>query len=137
MGRNVWISQMVYIDELHPEAITIGDNCAIGIRTSIISHTYWGARRKEGAFGDVLLEKNVYVGPHCVVMPNTRIGEGSVIIGGTVVKGNVPARTLWGPPAAGPLGEVTVPLIWENSYEDFLGGIRPLRDKGGSRVPRS
>ncbi len=85
----------------------------------------------------MLLEKNVYVGPHCVVMPNTRIGEGSVIIGGTVVKGNVPARTLWGPPAAGPLGEVTVPLIWGNSYDDFLRGIRPLRDKAGSRGPRS
>jgi acetyltransferase-like isoleucine patch superfamily enzyme len=34
IGRNVWISQYVYLDELHPEAIIIGDNVSIGLRTS-------------------------------------------------------------------------------------------------------
>ena len=38
IGKKVWISQFVYIDELHPTDITIGDNCTIGMRTSIISH---------------------------------------------------------------------------------------------------
>ena len=31
MGRNVWISQFVYIDELHPADVEIGDNCTIGL----------------------------------------------------------------------------------------------------------
>ncbi len=48
IDENVWISQFVYIDEIHPEAVTIGKNCSIGLRTSIISHLYWGARKKEG-----------------------------------------------------------------------------------------
>jgi len=35
IGRNVWISRYVYIDELHPEVVIIGDNSSIGLRTSI------------------------------------------------------------------------------------------------------
>ena len=38
IGNGVWISQYVYIDELHPESIFIGDNTSIGIGTSIIAH---------------------------------------------------------------------------------------------------
>ena len=38
IGKNVWISQYVYIDELHPEDVTIHDNCTIGLRTSIFAH---------------------------------------------------------------------------------------------------
>ncbi|RLB76932.1 MAG: acyltransferase, partial [Deltaproteobacteria bacterium] len=41
IGKNVWISQKVYIDELHPKAVSIGDNCTIGLRTSIFTHLYW------------------------------------------------------------------------------------------------
>jgi acetyltransferase-like isoleucine patch superfamily enzyme len=44
IGKNVWISQFVYIDELHPEAVTIHDNCTIGLRTSVFTHFYWGPR---------------------------------------------------------------------------------------------
>jgi len=42
IGKNVWISQYVYIDELHPEAVTIGDDSSIGLRSSIFTHFYWG-----------------------------------------------------------------------------------------------
>jgi hypothetical protein len=31
IGRNVWIGQFVYIDEIHPTDVTIGDNCTIGL----------------------------------------------------------------------------------------------------------
>ena len=46
IGKNVWISQYVYIDEIHPEAISIGDNTTIGIRTSIVADFYWGPRKR-------------------------------------------------------------------------------------------
>jgi acetyltransferase-like isoleucine patch superfamily enzyme len=44
MGRDVWIRQFVYIDELHPEALTIGDNVMIGLRTSVFTLMYLGPR---------------------------------------------------------------------------------------------
>jgi acetyltransferase-like isoleucine patch superfamily enzyme len=123
IGKNVWISQFVYLDELHPENISIGDNCTIGLRTSIIAHFYWGPRRPENG-AQVVIEKNVFVGPHCVILPNVRIGEGSVIKAGTVVSKNVPPHTFWGTRPAEALGTTTIPLTSEHSYEEFTQGLQ-------------
>jgi heptaprenylglycerol acetyltransferase len=125
IGANVWIGLHVYIDDLHPEALSIGDNCTIGIRTSILTHFYWGPRR-ERTTGKVTIGRDVFVGPHCVILPNVTIGEGSVIQAGSVISRSVPPGTLWGPPPAGPLGTVTVPLTATHGYGAFLKGLRPL-----------
>ena len=61
IGRNVWISQYVYLDENHPEAVTIGDNTTIGLRTSIFTHFYWGPRRSENGYKEVVIENNVFI----------------------------------------------------------------------------
>lgn len=127
IGKNVWISQYVYIDELHPSAVTIGDNSSIGLRTSIITHLYWGPIRAAGNAGKVHIEENAFIGPHCVILPGSHIGKGSVIQAGTVVSRNVPPETLWGPPKSGPLARVTVPLTADFSYEEFIKGLRPVR----------
>jgi len=123
IGSNVWIGQFVYIDEIHPTDVTIGDNCTIGLRTSIIAHFYSGPRRPISN-GKVVIEKDVFIGPHCVILPNVRISEGAVIRAGTVVSRNVPARTFWGPPAAEALGIASVPLTPETDYEDFMKGLK-------------
>ncbi len=123
IGGNVWIGQLVYIDEIHPTDITIGDNCTIGLRTSIISHFYSGPRRPTND-AKVVIEKDVFIGPHCVILPNVRIGEGAVIKAGTVVSRNVPAHTFWGAPAAEALGIANVPLTPEHQYEEFVAGLK-------------
>jgi acetyltransferase-like isoleucine patch superfamily enzyme len=123
IGSNVWIGQLVYIDEIHPSDVTIGDNCTISLRTSIISHFYSGPRRPTGN-GKVVIEKDVFIGPHCVILSNVRIGEGAVIRAGSVVSRNVPAHTFWGPPAAEAVGVATVPLTPDHTYEEFLVGLK-------------
>lgn len=123
IGKDVWIGQFVYIDELHPADITIGDNCTIGLRTSIFTHFYWGPRRPQSG-GKVAIEKDVFVGPHCVILPNVRIGEGAVIRAGTVVSRNVPPHTFWGSPPADVLGTATIPLTAQHTYEEFTRGMR-------------
>jgi len=123
VGKNVWIGQFVYIDELHPTEVTIGENSTIGLRTSIIAHFYSGPRRPISN-GKVVIEKDVFIGPHCVILPNVTIGEGAVIRAGTVVSRNVPAHTFWGPPAAEALGVATIPLTPQYTYEEFVGGLK-------------
>ena len=127
IGNHVWISQYVYIDEVHPEALTIHDNCTIGLRTSIFTHFYWGSRRLKTNKGEVVIEKDVFIGPHCVILPNVRIGEGSVIKAGTVVSMNVPPFTLYGSSHPEALAKVTVRLTSEHTDEEFIAGLRPIR----------
>lgn len=127
IGQNVWIAHFVYIDDCHPDGVSIGDNCTIGLRTTIFAHLYWGPLRHENK-GKVVIEKDVFVGPHCVILPNVRIGEGAVIKAGTVVSRNVPPHTLWGPPSAEVLAEASVPLTAEHSYSEFMRGMRPAHE---------
>jgi heptaprenylglycerol acetyltransferase len=128
IGNGVWLSHFVYLDDLHPGEISIGDNCTIGLRTSIFAHLYWGAKTP-ASIGKVIIGKDVFIGPHCVILPNVTIGEGAVIRAGTVVSRNVPAHAFWGMPSAELLGTATVPLTADHTYEEFLQGIRLQRNR--------
>ena len=135
IGDDVWIGLYVYIDDLHPDALSIGDNCTIGIRTTILTHFYWGARKPTGN-GRVVIEKDVFIGPHCVILPNVRIGEGSVITAGTVVTQSVPPHTFWASPGATAVAQVAVPLTAAHGYAQFLRGIKPIAArKTGIQTP--
>jgi len=135
IGKNVWISQYVYIDELHPEVVEIGDDVTVGIGTAIISHLYW-SKSKETIVKPVVIESDVFIGPHCVILPGVHIGRGAVIQAGTVVSRNVPPGVFFGHSQATILGKVTVPLTCEHSYLEFIHGLRPLRSKGTKDVER-
>ncbi len=125
IGNGVWISQYVYIDELHPESIFIGDNTSIGIGTSIIAHLYWGPKKADHK-GKVIIGKDVFIGPHCVILPDVIIGDKSVIQAGSVISRDVPEATLWGAPKSTAIARITTPLTHHFSYEKFIRGLRPL-----------
>ena len=127
MGARVWVSQQVYIDELHPEALTIGDDSSIGLRVSIFTHFYWGPRREQTNMGRVVIGRDVFIGPHCVILPGVTVGDGAVVKAGTVVSQDVPSNTLWGCANPTALARVTVPLTAAHSYQGFTRGLRPIR----------
>jgi acetyltransferase-like isoleucine patch superfamily enzyme len=126
IGRNVWISQSVFFDDVYPEAITIGDNCTLGLRSAILCHVHPAARGQKGQPRPVVVGNNVFVGPHCVIMPGVRVGEGAVIKAGSVVNVDVPAGTFWGGSGGRPLARVTVPLTAATNYDDFVRGLKPI-----------
>ena len=136
IGRKVWLSQLVYMDVLYPQAITIGNNVTIGLRTTIFTHFHRGPSRAEDGWKPVDIQDDVFIGPHCVILPGVHIGRGAVIKAGSIIGRNVPARTFWGDTGGGPIAEVTVPLTAEHDYEAFLKGLRPLPRKKGD-VPVS
>jgi heptaprenylglycerol acetyltransferase len=129
IGYKVWIGQYVYFDELYPELISIGDNSTIGLRVSIITHFHRGNKQHGGYSSAVTIDKDVFIGPHCVILPSVHIGEGAVIKAGTGVSKNVPAHIFWGSDIDGPLGVVTIPLTPENDYNEFRYGVRPIDNK--------
>ena len=135
LGKRVWISQWVYLDEVYPEAITIGDNSTIGLRTSIFTHFHWGPPRATNGYKQVVIGDNVFVGPHCVLLPGVHIGDGAVIKAGTVVSRHVPPNILFGDSPGRPLARITVPLGPDSPYEDFVRGLRPIGS--GSGLPLS
>ncbi len=122
MGENVWIGPYVWIDAKYPHLVSIGNNVSVGLRTSIIAHL-----RGQGV--KVVIEDDVFIGPHVVILPDVTIGRGAVIRAGSVVTRSVPAGMMWGSPAAEPIAHVTVPLAAGNTYEEFIAGMRPIRKR--------
>lgn len=129
MGRNVWISQFVYLDALYPDAITIGHNVTIGLRSTIFTHFHRGPARVNG-YRRVTIEDDVFIGPQSIILSGVHIGHGAVIKAGSVISRNVPPLTFWGADEGRPLGRVTVPLTSEHEYTDFIQGLRLFRPRG-------
>ncbi|HBA90100.1 MAG TPA: acetyltransferase [Geobacter sp.] len=128
LGKNVWISQLVYIDEIHPEKIVIGDNVTIGLGCTIFAHFYLGDRSLDQGSGKVVIERGVFIGPNCTILNGVTIGEGSVVVAGSVVTKSVPPGVLFGPSPCAPLARITHPLIREGKvyYDRFLFGLKKL-----------
>lgn len=129
IGKKVWISKYVYIDENHPECISIGDNSTIGLRTTIFAHTYFGKRQKNNP-DHVVIGKNVFIGPHCLILANVTIGDNAVIKGGTTITRNIPPNTMWGTPSPEQIANVTVPLTPDYTYQEFMRGLRSVKRNG-------
>ncbi len=128
IGKNVWISQYVYIDEIYPERVVIKDNVVIGLRCSIFSHFYLGRYSHDKKVGNVVIEKDVFVGPNCTILQGVTIGEGAVVVAGSVVSKNGPRGVLYGASPSGPLARITHPLVagGKVDYENFLFGLKKL-----------
>ncbi|WP_328755653.1 acyltransferase [Geomonas propionica] len=128
MGKNVWISQLVYLDDQHPEMIEFGDNVTIGLRCTIFAHFYLGDHAPDDVKSGVVVGKDVFIGPNCTILHGVTIGDGAVVVAGSVVTRNIPPGVLYGPPAAEPLARITHPLT-ENGqvqYQKFLFGLKKL-----------
>jgi maltose O-acetyltransferase len=95
LGRGVYIAPTAYIDAGHPWLIRIADESVLGPWVVVLAHDA-STRLHTGhtLVGAVTIDKRVYIGHGAIVMPGSRIGEEAVITPGTVVQGEIPARSV-------------------------------------------
>jgi acetyltransferase-like isoleucine patch superfamily enzyme len=118
IGKNVLIGCDTIIDTSSPELVSIGDDCFIGMRVTLIAHfkEAHGLRIEEGAF----------IGPGCIILPNVVIGRGAVVTAGSVVTHSVPPMTVvQGNPAA-PIAESGIIFAPDVSVKEFSLRLRPI-----------
>jgi hypothetical protein len=120
---HVFIGDDVYIENEYPECVEIHDGATIALRSTIVAHSPGGLAR-------IIIGQNAFVGSRStLVAPGNltlTIGEGSVIMPGSVVTGDVLPLTVYGVEQAKPLAKVTKPLTSATSYEEFVTSLRPL-----------
>jgi acetyltransferase-like isoleucine patch superfamily enzyme len=79
------------------ERIRIGRNTLIGAECLIIDSDFHGlplGEGKETRSAPVEIGDNVFIGTRSIIVKGVRIGDGAVIGAGSVVTGDVPARSL-------------------------------------------
>jgi len=125
IGRGVWIGYDVILDTSRPHLITIEDGSSIGMRVTVIAHF----RETQG----VKIERDAFVGPGVIILPNVVVGQGAVVTAGSVVTQSVPPMTVVQGNPAVPIARCGIPLGKDVSVKEFSRRLKPLV----SRMPSS
>jgi len=133
IGKNVFIGDGVYLENLFPECIEIHDQAQLSVRAIILAHNRGPGR--------VIICKQAYVGPNCVVIAaknrTVTIGEGATIGASSVITTNVPPFVFIGPQQPNIVARVTVPLAATDDYWEFVRGLQPMANDESEQAEKS
>ena len=104
-----------YLD--NRRGITIGNNVGIahGTRIYTLGHNIDSAKfETKGA--PVMIEDNVFIFSNVMVMPGVTIGNGAIVLPGSVVTKDVPSRMIVGGNPARVIKERTAEIDYNQSY---------------------
>jgi acetyltransferase-like isoleucine patch superfamily enzyme len=87
-----------------PYLINIHDHVNVAANVIFLNHDistfnvsrYLGLKENLGKIGSIELCDNCFIGAHSILMPNTKVGENSIIAAGSVVTKNIPNNEVWG-----------------------------------------
>lgn len=119
IGKGVFISEDVLLETEYPSLITIEDCAWIGIRVTIIAHM-----RELGK--GVKIERDAFIGPGVVILPNVTIGNGAVVTAGSVVTRSVPSMTVVQGNPAMPVARCGIALGPNVTMKEFSRRLKPL-----------
>ena len=102
IGNNVFIWHFTILDTFN--IVKIGNDCQIGTRVGIFTHSshnsirYYNKSYRDVYFdehlgrlkGPVEIGECTFIGANSIIMPNTKIGKGSIVAGFSYVKGEFP-----------------------------------------------
>ena len=95
LGRAAYVAPTAYLDVGHPWLIQIGDETLVGPWVIVLAHdTSTRLHTGHTLIGRVTIGKRVYLGHGAIVMPGSTIGDETVIGPGSVVYGDIPARSV-------------------------------------------
>lgn len=98
IGKDVFIDRSVIIDDAYPGNITVEDEVRIAAGTVIISHIKPGYHLRKYympvRISKVKICRYSFIGVNVVIMPGVTVGEGSVVVSGSVVMTNVVPHTV-------------------------------------------
>ena len=95
IGDKVFINDNCSINCI--DRIEIGEYTKIGPGVSINDNDHNFRKTGNGRMltGQVIIGKNVWIGANSVILRNTVIGDNAVIAAGSIVKGEIPANTVF------------------------------------------
>lgn len=94
MGSHIFINTGGCITSLGH--VKIGNYCKFGNNLVIVDHDHnYKDEKKEYQIGEVIIGERVWVGANCTILRGAHIGDDCVIAAGSVVKGEVPAGTVY------------------------------------------
>ena len=121
IGKNVWIGYDVVLETSRPYLITIEEGTTINMRVSIIAHF------KESM--GVKIERDAFIGPGVIILPNLVVGQGAVVTAGSVVTRSVPPMTVVQGNPAVPVARCGTPLGADVSLKEFTRRLKPLASR--------
>jgi putative colanic acid biosynthesis acetyltransferase WcaF len=103
VGARSWIGEGVWIH--NQGQMTIGSDVVVSQESFLTTGTH--AFRTDMALETmpVIIEDGVWVTSRCMVLAGSRIGRSALILPNTVVRGEVPAGTLFGTPSGQVVGQ--------------------------------
>jgi len=118
IGEDVWIGYDAVLETAHPDLITIEDGVSIGMRVTIVGHF----RETTG----VRIERDAFIGPAVVILPNVVIGHGAVVTAGSVVTRSIPAMVVAQGNPAVPIAECGIALTPDVTMKEFSRKLKKL-----------
>ena len=95
IGKNVFIGTDVSIDTAYPWLISIGDDCTLTERVTILAHDASTFRHTGYTkIGKVTIGRKTFIGVGSIVLPGVIIGESVIVGAGSVVTKNIPDNSI-------------------------------------------
>ena len=102
VGNNVLLVTTSFGGE--PYLLNIGDNVTVALDAKFVTHdaSVFHVKRAIGynryldKVGPITLRNNCFVGAYSVLLPNTSVGENSILAAGSVLTKHIPDNEVWG-----------------------------------------
>ena len=129
IGEGSFIGIDALIETAMPHLVEIGEDVHIGLRSVIVAHSHREADqfRASGRIEPkVRIGDHAFIGPGAIILENVTIGEGAVVIAGSVVKTSVPPMTVVQGVPAEPVAKCGVALGCKTPTKAFTASLRPI-----------